>query len=192
MPNYYSGITTIYGNIDIFRKWYLNNLITNKKSKFAQNFAPLSSGEYDFSTACDEWGVKWDFDINVISGLDEDDDTFIFTFDSAWNSPCYLWKKLELLYDVTIEEHGYEEGNRFFYKYYNGKHIVKNIDIYDKWYFDQLNFIPSKEALNDDDIYNDELTELSYDNNHDIFEKWHSNILENDIEWKDVNILGNL
>ena len=38
-----------------------------------QTFAPLSSGEYSFSNACEEWGVKWDFEIgNVIeTGIKE-------------------------------------------------------------------------------------------------------------------------
>ena len=192
MPNLYTGTTTIKGNVERFRKWYIETLQNNSPlNVFAQTFAPLSSGEYSFSNACEEWGVKWDFEINIISGLDEEDEEFIFTLDSAWNSPCYLWKQLETKYDVIVEEHGYEEGNRFFYKYYNGKHIVKEIDLYDEWFLEKLNFIPSEEALKNEEIYDEELMEYSYENMNNVFENWHINVSENEKEWEDV-ILPNI
>tara|TARA_B110001469_G_C9603581_1_gene299959 strand:+ start:241 stop:822 length:582 start_codon:yes stop_codon:yes gene_type:complete len=192
MPNLYTGTTTIKGNVERFRKWYIETLQNNSPlNVFAQTFAPLSSGEYSFSNSCEEWGVKWDFEINIISGLDEEDEEFIFTFDSAWNSPYYLWKQLETKYDVIVEEHGYEEGNRFFYKYYNGKHIVKEIDLYDEWFLEKLNFIPSEEALKNEEIYDEELMEYSYENMNNVFENWHINVSENEKEWEDV-ILPNI
>jgi hypothetical protein len=191
MPNWYTGQATLKGDVYLFRKWYIETVQQNDGNAgdtFAQTFAPLSSGKYNFVNACDEWGVKWDFKVNIISGLDEDDDEFIFTFDSAWNAPCYLWKQLETKYNVVVEEHGLEEGNRFFYKYHNGRHIVKDIDLYDEWVLNQLNFIPSKEAEEDEDIYDEELTNCSYENINNVFEHWHTTISENDDNWKEVII----
>ena len=98
---------------------------------------------------------------------------------------------LETKYDVIVEEHGYEEGNRFFYKYYNGKHIVKEIDLYDEWFLEKLNFIPSEEALKNEEIYDEELMEYSYENMNNVFENWHINVSENEKEWEDV-ILPNI
>ena len=187
MPNWYSGRATFKGDIEIFRKWYIKTIQKGSKlAVFANTFAPLSSIDYNMSNACEEWGVKWDFSINIVNGLDEEDEEFIFTFDTAWNSPCYLWKQLENRYNIIIEEHGYEESNRFFYKYYNGKHIVKYIDINDEWFIDKSKFTPSKEAIKNKDIYDEELLEHSYDNINDVFEDWNLNIDINDDKWDDV------
>jgi len=187
MPNWYSGKATLKGDINIFRKWYIESLQKETKLDiFANTFAPLSSEDYNFSNACEEWGVKWDFSINIVSGLDEEDEEFIFTFDTAWNSPCYLWKQLENKYNIIVEEHGYEESNRFFYKYYDGRHIVKHIDINDEWFIDKSNFKPSEEAHKNSDIYDDELLEHSYENINDVFEDWHLNVSINDENWEDV------
>ena len=104
-------------------------------------------------TACEEWGVKWDLgNISLISG--EEDDEFSFSFDTAWNSPVYLWKQLELRYDVEVEEIGYEEQQLEFYKYHNGRVICKEVD--DDWFAENLNFTPSEKALSDSELMEDE------------------------------------
>ena len=48
-----------------------------------------------------------------------------------------MWEQLENKYNIIVEEHGYEESNKFFYKYYDGRHIVKHIDINDAWFIDK-------------------------------------------------------
>ena len=97
-----------------------------------------------------------------------------------------MWKQLENKYNIIVEEYGYEESNRFFYKYHNGRQIVKHIDINDKWFIDNSNFNASHEALKNKDIYDDELLEHSYEIMNDVFEDWHLNISINDENWEDV------
>ena len=112
MPNWYSGIVTIRGDIARFRDWYLKHKDTEEglENSFAQTFAPLSSGKWNYATACHEWGVKWDLgNISMISGENDDDEEFSFSFDTAWNAPVRLWRQLELRYEVEVEEYGYEE-----------------------------------------------------------------------------------
>ena len=69
MPNWYSGTTKITGDIQIFKDWVQEKYSKNENlDNFAQTFAPLSSGEWDYGTACKEWGAKWDFEIDLIVG----------------------------------------------------------------------------------------------------------------------------
>ena len=148
MPNWYSGTLTIRGDIERFREWYKKNKDSENglDNSFAQAFAPLSSGNWDYATACEEWGVKWDLgNISMISGEDEEDEEFSFSFDTAWNAPVYLWRQLELRYGVEVEEIGYEEQQVEFYKYHKGRFICKEID--NDWFAETLNFMPSEEAL---------------------------------------------
>lgn len=185
MPNWYNGTVTIRGDISRFCEWYKKNKHGKNglDNSFAQTFAPLSSGKWDFGTACEEWGVKWDLgNISLISG--EEDDEFSFSFDTAWNSPVYLWKQLELRYDVEVEEIGYEEQQLEFYKYHNGRVICKEVD--DDWFAENLNFTPSEKALSDSELMEDEKMDFKYENWCDGLELWNRQLRDDDIGWKDV------
>jgi len=187
MPNWYCGTTIIRGDIIPFKKWAINKLLKNEDlNKFAQTFAPLSSKEWDFGIACSEWGVKWDFQIIITSTLEEEENEFKFTFMTAWNSPCFLWKQLETKYNVEVEEYGFEEGNSTFYKYKNGRENYKSMD--DKWFEDKFDFKPSKEALENEEIYEDELSDHKNDNWSDAFYMWHTMLDNKDSNWKEVKL----
>lgn len=187
MPNWYLGTAIIRGDIHIFKKWAINKLLKNEELKdFAQTFAPLSTDEWNFGSACKEWGVKWDFPITISIGLDEEDEEFEFTFMSAWNSPCFLWKQLETKYNVEVEEFGFEEGDSSFYKYKNGRENYKKID--NNLFEDKFNFKPSKEALENEDTYEDELCDHKNDNWSDAFYMWHTMLDNEDKNWKEVKL----
>ena len=61
-----------------------------------QTLVPLSSGEWDYGTATEEWGTKWD-----INGGDFtlEDEKFSGTgwFDTAWGPPIAFYEKLKEL-----------------------------------------------------------------------------------------------
>jgi hypothetical protein len=185
MPNWYCGTVTISGDITPFKEWY-----NNKKDKeyglqnnFAQSFVPLSSGDWDYGTACNEWGTKWDL-ANVQVHSEDDDDVFSFSFDSAWSPPNYLWKQIEKRYGVEVSEVGYEEQQISFHKYNKGRTLLVERD--NEWFAEKFDFKPSKEAENDEGLYDDELSDLKYEKWYDVFEAWEDEIDENDPEWKDV------
>jgi hypothetical protein len=189
MPNWYSGTLTIRGDIERFREWYKKNKDSENglDNSFAQAFAPLSSGNWDYATACEEWGVKWDLgNISMISGEDDEDEEFSFSFDTAWNAPVYLWRQLELRYGVEVEEIGYEEQQVEFYKYHKGRFICKEID--NDWFAETLNFMPSDEALNNEAVIEDEKNEFKYDNWCDGMEKWNTNLQDDDPTWKYIEM----
>ena len=187
MPNWYSGTVTIRGDITRFKEWYNNKINTEEglENSFGQTFAPLSSGKWDYATACQEWGVKWDLgNINMVSGENKDDEEFSFSFDTAWNSPVYLWRQLEMRYDVEVEEIGYEEQQLEFYKYCNGRFICKEID--NKWFVENLNFTTSEEAKCDEELMECEQNEFRYDNWYDGLEFWNKGLSEDDVDWKEI------
>jgi len=189
MPNWYSGTVIIRGDISRFRDWYNKHKDTEDglENSFAQTFAPLSSGKWDFGTACDEWGVKWDIgNISMNSGEDEGDDEFSFSFDTAWNSPVYLWRQLELRYGVEVEETGYEEQQLEFYKYHNGRFICKDVD--NDWFAENLDFTPSAEALKDEELLEEEKNDFRYDNWCDGMEKWETTLSTDDPDWKEIKM----
>lgn len=187
MPNWYNGTVTIRGDVSRFCEWYKNNKDSENglDNSFAQTFAPLSSGKWDFGTACEEWGVKWDLG-NITLNSGEEDDEFSFSFDSAWNSPIYLWRQIEVRYNVEVEEIGYEEEQLEFYKYHNGRIICKEVD--NNWFVENLNFTPSEKALSDPELMEDEKTEFKYDNWCDGLYLWNSQLKNNDTDWKDVTL----
>jgi len=189
MPNWYSGTVIIRGDIARFRDWYNKHKDTEDglENSFAQTFAPLSSGKWDFGTACDEWGVKWDIgNISMNSGEDEGDDEFSFSFDTAWNSPVYLWRQLEMRYGVEVEETGYEEQQLEFYKYHNGRFICKDVD--NDWFAENLDFTPSAEALKDEELLEDEKNDFRYDNWCDGMEKWEKSVSTDHPDWKEIKM----
>lgn len=189
MPNWYSGTVIIRGDIARFRDWYNKHKDTEDglENSFAQTFAPLSSGKWDFGTACDEWGVKWDIgNISMNSGEDEGDDEFSFSFDTAWNSPVYLWRQLEMRYGVEVEETGYEEQQLEFYKYHNGRFICKDVD--NDWFAEKLDFTPSAEALKDEELLEEEKNDFRYDNWCDGMEKWETTLSTDHPDWKEIKM----
>ena len=182
MPNWYSGTAKITGDIQIFKDWVQEKYSKNENlDNFAQTFAPLSSGEWNYATACKEWGSKWDFEIDLIS---DDDNEFVFSFLTPWNSPCFLWKQLETKYNVQVDEFGYEEAEISFYKYKNGREIFINVE--PEWFKDKYDFEPSKEALEDEEIYEEELYQHKTEHWNDELIQWNENVSDDDVSWCSV------
>jgi hypothetical protein len=79
-----------------------------------QTFVPLSSGEWDYGTACEEWGTKWDvnggeFNLDEIAG---DYNTGFGFFDTAWGPPIAFYEAMkELGFQITATYH--EPGMAF-------------------------------------------------------------------------------
>jgi hypothetical protein len=186
MPNWYNGNVTITGDITPFRKWAEKNKNENLDyTDFAQTFAPLSSGEWNYDCACKEWGTKWDLtNIQINSGEKVDDQEFSFCFDTAWSAPIHLWKQLEKKYNVEVEEFGYEEQQLGFHKYKKGRNIWFEMD--DEWFEDKFDFTPSDEAKNDTETYEDELRDHKYDNWCDALDDWQEDVKDDHPEWEVV------
>ena len=70
-----------------------------------QTFVPLSSGEWDYNTALEEWGTKWDPSCGDVN-IDEDGKSCYGWFDTAWSPAIQAYEKLsELGFDVDVIYH---------------------------------------------------------------------------------------
>jgi hypothetical protein len=184
MPNWYNGTVTIRGDISSFQKWFEEKKDSDDgfENSFAQTFVPLSSGKWDFGTACREWGTKWDLgNIDIIS---TEDGEFSFSFDSAWNSPIHLWKQLEDKYNVVVEEVGYEEQQLEFQKYYKGRLIC--VEVENEWFAEHFAFEPSEVHPSYSELYDDELECHKYDNWCDGLWHWANSVKEDEDGWQEV------
>jgi hypothetical protein len=60
-----------------------------------QTFVPLSSGEWDYGTAIEEWGTKWDVNGGEFN-IGDYGNGFGF-FDTAWGPPIAFYEAMEKL-----------------------------------------------------------------------------------------------
>jgi hypothetical protein len=93
MPNWCSNSLTVVGDKD-----YLDKLeAAGNEGKLLETIKPI--GEWEYETALNEWGTKWDV---AECGVDRIDDNNIhFYFDSAWSPPV-------MAYEHLLEQEGVE------------------------------------------------------------------------------------
>jgi hypothetical protein len=80
-----------------------------------ETFVPLSSGEWDYSTAIDEWGTKWDITAGDVN-IESDGKTCTGWFETAWGPGINAYEKLSDLgfdIDITYLETGMCFAGRF-------------------------------------------------------------------------------
>jgi hypothetical protein len=80
-----------------------------------ETFVPLSSGEWDYSTAVDEWGTKWDITAGDVN-IESDGKTCTGWFETAWGPGINAYEKLSDLgfdIDITYLETGMCFAGRF-------------------------------------------------------------------------------
>ena len=184
MPNWYSGTVSIKGEVeDIirFKEWEERNNLNN----FASTFVPIK----EINDCYTKWGVKWE--PSCISIIETPGNEFKFTFNTPWGSPIYLWKNIEIKYNVSIEEYGYEDGQTEFYKYYKGKHTIFECEDWIKYTF---SYDPNNVFDYSDNGFYDNYDEEDYYNDWkndiwiDALNKWNETFSLDKCEWKDVNI----
>ena len=97
MPNWCSNSFTVcHQDPEMIRKFARG---VNDGNLF-ETLIPLSSGEWDYNTAVEEWGTKWDIsggDVNV----SEDGKSADGWFETAWSPAIAAYEKLEELGYVT-------------------------------------------------------------------------------------------
>jgi hypothetical protein len=103
-----------------------------------ETFAPLSTKEWDYNAACEEWGTKWD-----ISGGDgdisEDGKSASGWFETAWSPAIIAYEKLEELgFELNVIYH--EPGMAYAGQYIQGEDEYYEYDFSNKnWREDILN-----------------------------------------------------
>ena len=114
MPNW------CYNNVDITATTEEHKALLDRISRaetadgFFELFRPI--GEWDYNTALEKWGTKWD-----VEPLDVefDGDTLMTSFDSAWSPPIALYEYL-VAQGFVVSANYYEPGMDFAGEWVNG------------------------------------------------------------------------
>ena len=116
-----------------------------------ETFVPLSSGEWDYNTAVEEWGTKWDITAGDVT-IDPDGKSATGWFETAWGPGIIAYEKLsDLGFDLDIT---YLETGMCF----AGRYTTENDDYYVEYNFDDENW---REGIDDSEVL--ELLESEYE-----------------------------
>jgi hypothetical protein len=88
MPNWCSNAITIKGPVDKIRAlWDAAQPAEGKDGSLLEAMVPI--GEWDYSTAVESWGTKWDISLEGLEFVDLGDGTATIEgyADSAWSPP---------------------------------------------------------------------------------------------------------
>ena len=98
--------------------------ITKREFGLLNAMAPI--GEWEYGTAVDTWGTKWDISDEGLEFTDNGDGTASIDgwFDSAWAPPIEAYNKfLDDMDNCSIEASYYEMGMDFVGRYIDGEEI---------------------------------------------------------------------
>lgn len=116
-----------------------------------ETFVPLSSGEWDYNTAVDEWGTKWDITAGDVT-VDPDGKSCTGWFETAWGPGIIAYEKLsDLGFDLDIT---YLETGMCF----AGRYTTENDDYCVQYNFDDENW---RDGIADDEVL--EMLESEYE-----------------------------
>jgi len=107
-----------------------------KAGTLFETFVPLSSGEWDYGTAVEEWGTKWDINGGDIS-VDPDGKSASGFFDTAWGPATEAYEKMYALgFDLDIIYH--EPGMCFAGHFYDGEDYCVEYNFEDEDWRDHI------------------------------------------------------
>jgi hypothetical protein len=123
-----------------------------KEERLFATILPLSSGEWDYSTAIEEWGTKWDASYGDVT-IDEDGKSCYGWFDTAWGPAIEFYEKIyDLGFEIDVVYH--EPGMCF------AGHFSSPFDDYCVEYnFEEENW---RDEISDPEVL--ELLEQEYEN----------------------------
>lgn len=108
-----------------------------KTGDLFQTFIPLSSGEWDYATACLEWGTKWDVSSDADITVDPDGKSASGFFDTAWGPAIEAYSKLcDLGFDLDVLYH--EPGMCFAGHFTGGEDYCTEYDFTDENWRDNI------------------------------------------------------
>jgi hypothetical protein len=148
MPNWCSNSFTVsHEDPEMIRKFARG---VNEGTLFA-DLVPLSTKEWDYNAACEEWGTKWDISGGDVS-VSEDGKIADGWFETAWSPAIAAYEKLEEL-GFTLEVMYYEPGMCYAGKYAEGDDNCYEYDFTDPdW----------RDGIDDADVL--EMLECEYEN----------------------------
>ena len=148
MPNWCSNYFTVSHEDPEMIKKFADAL---NAGELFQTFVPLSSGEWDYTTALEEWGTKWDVSAGDVQ-IENEGKTCTGWFDSAWGPGILAYEKISYLgFDIDVTYH--EPGMCF-----AGRFTSPDEEYYVEYNFEDENW---RDKISDDEVLS--LLEGEYD-----------------------------
>ena len=132
MPNWCSNNFSITGNTESIKDLWEAAQTAGPDGGFGLLNAIAPIGDWDYGTAVETWGTKWDVSDEGLEYTDNGDGTASISgwFDSAWAPPIGAYEQLAADFDsCIIEASYYEPGMDFagFWSSENGDEYLENL-----------------------------------------------------------------
>ena len=111
MPNWCSNNFSITGNVESIKELWDTAQTAGPDGDFGLLNAIAPIGDWDYGTAVDTWGTKWDVSDEGLEYTDNGDGTASISgwFDSAWAPPIAAYEQLAADFDSCYIEASYFE-----------------------------------------------------------------------------------
>ena len=111
MPNWCSNNFSITGNVESIKDLWEAAQTAGPDGDFGLLNAIAPIGEWDYGTAVETWGTKWDVSDEGLEFIDHGDGTASIQgwFESAWAPPIGAYEQLAADFDSCIIEASYFE-----------------------------------------------------------------------------------
>ena len=111
MPNWCNNSFSITGNTESIKDLWDAAQTAGPDGDFGLLNAIAPIGDWDYGTAVDTWGTKWDVSDEGLEFIDNGDGTASITgwFESAWAPPIGAYEQLAADFDSCVIECSYHE-----------------------------------------------------------------------------------
>ena len=130
MPNWCNNSFLITGNTESIKDLWDAAQTAGPDGGFGLLNAIAPIGDWDYGTAVDTWGTKWDVSDEGLEFTDNEDGTASISgwFDSAWAPPIGAYEQLAADFDSCIIEASYFEPGMDFGGFWSSEAGEQHLD----------------------------------------------------------------
>ena len=130
MPNWCSNNFSITGNTESIKDLWEAAQTAGPDGGFGLLNAIAPIGDWDYGTAVETWGTKWDVSDEGLEYTDNGDGTASISgwFDSAWAPPIGAYEQLAADFDSCIIEASYYEPGMDFAGFWSSENGEEHLD----------------------------------------------------------------
>ena len=130
MPNWCNNSFSITGNTESIKDLWEAAQTAGPDGDFGLLNAIAPIGDWDYGTAVESWGTKWDVTDEGLEFIDNGDGTASISgwFDSAWAPPIAAYEQLAADFDSCIIECSYYEPGMDFGGFWSSENGDEEFD----------------------------------------------------------------
>jgi len=136
MPNWCSNSFSITGNVESIKELWDTAQTAGPDGDFGLLNAIAPIGDWDYGTAVESWGTKWDVSDEGLEFIDHGDGTASIEgwFDSAWAPPIAAYEQLAADFDSCVISASYFEPGMDFAGFWSSEDGEEHLDnLHDEW-----------------------------------------------------------